>query len=117
MLAIFGGATLLLAMFLGLFQKDAKSILAYTTLGVLGILTMLLGIGTEYAIKAMVVFLIGHALYKATLFMVIGSVDHETGTRDVTFLRGLRGYADHGIGRGFGGAFHVRYPPVFRIYR
>lgn len=90
MLAIFGGLTLLLAMFLGLFQKDAKSILAYTTLGVLGILTMLLGIGTEYAIKAMVVFLIGHALYKATLFMVIGSVDHETGTRDVTLLRGLR---------------------------
>jgi multicomponent Na+:H+ antiporter subunit A len=89
-LAIFGSLTLLLAMFLGLFQKDVKSILAYTTLGVLGVLTMLLGIGSEYAIKAMVVFLIGHALYKATLFMVVGSIDHETGTRDVTLLRGLR---------------------------
>jgi multicomponent Na+:H+ antiporter subunit A len=89
-LAIFGSLTLLLAMFLGLFQKDAKSILAYTTLGVLGVLTMLLGIGSYYAIKAMVVFLIGHALYKATLFMVVGSIDHETGTRDVTILRGLR---------------------------
>jgi len=51
---------------------------------------MLLGIGSEYAIKAMVVFLVGHALYKATLFMVVGSIDHETGTRDVTLLRGLR---------------------------
>ncbi|PXA04749.1 hypothetical protein DDZ13_06155 [Coraliomargarita sinensis] len=90
-LAIFGSLTLLLAMFLGLFQKDVKSILAYTTLGVLGVLTMLLGIGSEYAIKAMVVFLLGHALYKATLFMVVGSIDHETGTRDVTLLRGLRG--------------------------
>lgn len=90
MLSIFGALTLLLAMFLGLFQKDAKSILAYTTLGVLGVLTMLLGIGSEYAIKAMVVFLIGHALYKATLFMVVGAIDHETGTRDVTLLRGLR---------------------------
>jgi len=90
MLAVSGSLTLLLAMFLGLFQKDAKSILAYTTLGVLGVLTLLLGIGSTYAIKAMVVFLIGHALYKATLFMVIGSVDHETGTRDVTLLRGLR---------------------------
>lgn len=89
-LAIFGSLTLLLAMFLGLFQKDAKSILAYTTLGVLGVLTLLLGIGSTYAIKAMVVFLIGHALYKATLFMVVGSIDHETGTRDVTLLRGLR---------------------------
>lgn len=91
MLAIFGGVTLLLAVVLGLFQKDVKSILAYTTLGVLGVLTMLLGIGSQYAVKAMVVFLLGHALYKATLFMVAGSVDHETGTRDVTILRGLRG--------------------------
>ena len=89
-LAIFGSLTLLLAMFLGLFQKDVKAILAYTTLGVLGVLTMLLGIGSSYAIKAMVVFLVGHALYKATLFMVVGSIDHETGTRDVTLLRGLR---------------------------
>jgi multicomponent Na+:H+ antiporter subunit A len=89
-LAIFGSLTLLLAMFLGLFQKDVKSVLAYTTLGVLGVLTLLLGIGSEYAIKAMVVFLIGHALYKATLFMVVGSIDHGTGTRDVTLLRGLR---------------------------
>jgi len=89
-LAIVGSLTLLLAMFLGLFQKDVKAILAYTTLGVLGVLTMLLGIGSAYAIKAMVVFLIGHALYKATLFMVVGSIDHETGTRDVTLLRGLR---------------------------
>ncbi len=89
-LAIFGSVTLLLAVVLGLFQKDLKAILAYTTLGVLGLLTMLLGIGTEYAIKAMVGFLLGHALYKAALFMVAGSVDHETGTRDVTLLRGLR---------------------------
>ena len=90
-LAIFGSVTLLTAVVLGLFQKDVKYVLAYTTLGVLGLLTMLIGIGTEYAIKAMVVFLIGHALYKATLFMVAGSIDHETGTRDATLLRGLRG--------------------------
>ncbi|MFT4901774.1 MAG: multicomponent Na+:H+ antiporter subunit A [Lentimonas sp.] len=90
-LGIFGSVTLLLAVVLGLFQKDLKAILAYTTLGVLGLLTMLLGIGTDYAIKAMVGFLFGHALYKAALFMVAGSVDHETGTRDVTLLRGLRG--------------------------
>jgi len=90
-LSIFGSVTLLLAVVLGLFQKDLKAILAYTTLGVLGLLTMLLGIGTDYAIKAMVGFLLGHALYKAALFMVAGSVDHETGTRDVTLLRGLRG--------------------------
>jgi multicomponent Na+:H+ antiporter subunit A len=89
-LSIFGSLTLLLAVFLGLFQKDLKAILAYTTLGVLGMLTMLLGIGTDYAIQAMVGFLCGHALYKAALFMVAGCVDHECGTRNVTLLRGLR---------------------------
>lgn len=87
----FGGATLLLAVCLGLFQKDVKAVLAYTTLAVLGLLTMLLGIGTPYAFKAMIILLIGHALYKATLFMVAGTIDHETGTRDATLLRGLRG--------------------------
>jgi multicomponent Na+:H+ antiporter subunit A len=89
-LTLFGGTTLLLAVWLGLLQKDLKSILAYTTLGVLGMLTMLIGLGTEIAIQSMVVFLLGHALYKATLFMTSGSVDHETGTRDVTMLGGLR---------------------------
>jgi len=86
----FGGATLLTSVFLGLFQTDLKKILAYTTLGVLGLLTMLIGLGTELALQAMIVFLIGDTLYKAALFMTSGSIDHETGTRDVTVLRGLR---------------------------
>lgn len=90
-LALFGSVTLLLAVVLGLLQRDLKAILAYTTLGVLGMLTMLLGIGTEAAILAMVGFLFAHALYKAALFMVAGSVDHEAGTRDVRRLSGLRG--------------------------
>ena len=86
----FGGATFLTAVVLGLFQPDLKKILAYTTLGVLGLLTMLLGVGTELAFEAMVLFLLGHALYKACLFMTSGAIDHEAGTRDVTILRGLR---------------------------
>ncbi len=90
-LMCFGAATLLLAVGLGLFHRDLKAILAYTTLAVLGLLTMLLGVGSEYAFKAMVGFLFAHALYKAALFMTAGSVDHETGTREVTALRGLRG--------------------------
>ncbi len=89
-LSLVGSFTLLLAVALGIFQTDLKRILAYTTLAVLGMLTMLLGLGSAVAIKAMVLFLIGHAFYKAALFMVAGSVDHEAGTRDVTRLSGLR---------------------------
>ena len=71
-------------------QKDLKKILAFSTIAVLGMLTTLLGAGGEKAIEAAVVLLVAHAFYKATLFMVAGSIDHETGTRDVGSLGGLR---------------------------
>jgi multicomponent Na+:H+ antiporter subunit A len=85
-----GAVTMLVAAAMALGQSDLKRILAHSTLAVLGILTMLLGVGTDLAVKTAVVFLVAHALYKAALFMVAGNVDHETGTRDVTVLGGLR---------------------------
>ncbi|GAB5558627.1 MAG: putative monovalent cation/H+ antiporter subunit A [Synoicihabitans sp.] len=89
-LSVVGAVTLLTGAILGVVQTDLKRILAYTTLAVLGVLTLLVGVGTELALKSMVVFLLGHAFYKAALFMVAGAVDHETGTRDVRLLGGLR---------------------------
>jgi len=86
----FGMITLLLGAVLGLFPTDLKKILAYATLAVLGMLTMLIGFGSELAMKSMVVFLLGHALYKAALFMVAGGIDHGAHTRDVWKLGGLR---------------------------
>jgi multicomponent Na+:H+ antiporter subunit A len=85
-----GLATMLTGAAMALPQRDLKKILAYSTVAVLGILTLLLGVGTELAIKSAVVFLVAHALYKAALFMVAGNVDHETGTRDTSLLGGLR---------------------------
>lgn len=84
-----GAATMLLGVLMALGQTDLKRILAYTTLSVLGTLTLLLGIGTELAAKAAMAYLLAHALYKAALFMAAGSVDHEAGTRDVDGLSGL----------------------------
>ena len=85
-----GLLTMLTGAAMALPQRDLKKILAYSTVAVLGILTMLLGVGSDLAIKTAVVFLVAHALYKAALFMVAGSIDHETGTRDITTLGGLR---------------------------
>ena len=90
-LGIVGGFTMLMSAWLALRYTDLKQILAYTTVMVLGLLTMLLGIGTKTAIKAMVTFTVVHALYKGGLFMMAGSIDHETGTRDLLELGGLRG--------------------------
>ncbi len=85
-----GLATMVTAAAMALPQRDLKRVLAYSTVAVLGILTMLLGIGSELAVKTAVVFLVAHALYKAALFMVAGNVDRETGTRDLNRLGGLR---------------------------
>jgi multicomponent Na+:H+ antiporter subunit A len=89
-LVVFGGATLLWGALSALRQTDLKQILAQTTIASLGLLVLLLGIGTELAMTAAVVYFLAHALYKAGLFLVSGIIDHETGTREVTALGGLR---------------------------
>jgi multicomponent Na+:H+ antiporter subunit A len=52
-------------------------------------LVMLIGVGTEAAITGAILFLIAHAFYKGALFLIAGTVDHATGTRDVTQISGL----------------------------
>ncbi len=86
----FGTLTMFWGAYCGLWQTDLKRILAYTTLSILGMLTLLIGIGTELAIKSAVLVLLGHGLYKSALFMVAGRIDLFTGTREVTELAGLR---------------------------
>ncbi len=85
-----GAITMLVGAYLAWQQTDLKRILAYSTISALGTLVLLLGVGTAVAVKAAVVFLIVHSLYKGALFMAAGAIDHETGTRDITHLSGLR---------------------------
>jgi multicomponent Na+:H+ antiporter subunit A len=88
-LLIFGGITMLYAAFQALFKTDMKAILAYTTVSALGVMVFLIGLGTANAIIAVSLFILVHALYKASFFMLAGTVDHETGTRDIRQIRGL----------------------------
>ncbi|NJY61226.1 putative monovalent cation/H+ antiporter subunit A [Salinimicrobium sp. CDJ15-81-2] len=85
-----GGITMFYAAVHTLFRTDLKGVLAYSTISVLGLLVFLIGLGTQYALTAAAVYIVVHALYKATLFLITGIIDHETGTRDVTRLSGLR---------------------------
>lgn len=85
-----GTLTAVLGPVMALEQTDLKKLLAYSTVGTLGMLMLLFGIGSENAINAAIVYLLVHALYKGALFMVAGAVDHGTGTRDVRGLYGLR---------------------------
>ena len=85
-----GAATMLVGAILALLQTDLKRILAYSTVSALGTLMLLLGLSTKLATKAAVVFLLVHSLYKGALFLVAGIIDHETGTRNLNQLGGLR---------------------------
>lgn len=85
-----GALTMIGGALLALPQTDLKMILAYTTVSVLGLLVMLIGIGTPAALAAMCAMMLAHAMYKAALFMVAGAVDHMAGTRSVLDLGGLR---------------------------
>ncbi len=88
-LTVFGAVTAVGASILALRQTDLKLVLAYTTVMALGTLTMFLGSEATVAIAAAITFLIVHSLYKAALFLIVGIVDHASGTREVQRLRGL----------------------------
>lgn len=88
-LVVAGGVTALWGGAMALRSNDLKKILAYTTLMALGVLILLLGIGTPAALSGFAAFLLAHSLYKGALFMGAGSVDHGTGTRVVDELGGL----------------------------
>lgn len=85
-----GACTLLLGAYVAMFQNDLKGLLAYSTISHLGLITLLLGLNSPLAAVAAVFHILNHATFKASLFMAVGIVDHESGTRDIQRLSGLR---------------------------
>ena len=85
-----GLLTMVIGAVIALFKDDLKALLAFSTVSHLGLITMLLGFGTKAAAAAAVFHIINHATFKAALFMSAGIVDHETHTRDIKRLGGLR---------------------------
>lgn len=85
-----GGLTMLAAAWLALSQVHLKALLAFGTVWALGVLVLLLGLGTPQAVEVAMVLLVAHSLYKACLFMVAGILDHGTGEKNVENLGGLR---------------------------
>ena len=81
--------TMLLGGWMALQQRDLKLILAYGTISQLGFITAIMGIGSPEAIQAGLALTVGHSLFKATLFMVVGAIDHTAGTRNTELLSGL----------------------------
>ncbi|MCX7558756.1 monovalent cation/H+ antiporter subunit A [Sulfitobacter sp. F26204] len=85
-----GLITMVLGAVIALFKHDLKALLAFSTVSHLGLITMLLGTGTAFGAMAAVFHILNHATFKAALFMSAGIIDHETNTRDIRRLGGLR---------------------------
>jgi len=85
-----GLVTMVLGAVIALFKHDLKALLAFSTVSHLGLITMLLGTGTAFGAMAAMFHILNHATFKAALFMSAGIIDHETHTRDIRRLGGLR---------------------------
>ena len=91
-LVVVGGAglvTLVFGAWCAIFQHDLKGLLAYSTISHLGLIVLLLGLGTDLGAIAALFHLVNHAIFKASLFMAAGIIDHEAGSRDMRRLSGL----------------------------
>ncbi len=86
---VLGCGTLLLGGYRALRQHDLKLILAFGTVSQLGLITLLVGLGTRATALAGLAMLGAHAMFKAALFLVVGVVDAATGTRDLRRLSGV----------------------------
>lgn len=81
-----GAVTMVLGGYRSLRQHDIKLLLAYGTVSQLGFLFVLFGSGTQAGLFAGLAMLVAHAVFKSTLFLTVGIIDHSTGTRDLREL-------------------------------
>ncbi|MBO1267855.1 Na+/H+ antiporter subunit A [Arthrobacter cavernae] len=108
-----GLATMLVGGYRALRQTDIKLILAYGTVSQLGFLTMVVGLGRPDAALAGLALLLAHGLFKAALFLVVGIIDHQSGTRDIRKLSGVyRSSRALGIVAGIAAASMAGLPPL-----
>lgn len=89
LIVIVGGITMITGGWRALRQNDLKLLLAHGTVSQLGFMTMLMGFGLYDLAQAGAVLLLAHGAFKAALFMVVGIIDHQAGTRDVRRLHGF----------------------------
>jgi multicomponent K+:H+ antiporter subunit A len=87
-----GAVTFVYGAYIALLKHDFKGLLAYSTISHLGLITLLFGLSTPMSAVAAVFHIVNHAIFKASLFMAAGIIDHECGTRDMRRINGLFKY-------------------------
>ncbi|MEK3758291.1 Na+/H+ antiporter subunit A [Paenibacillus sp. FSL P4-0338] len=127
LVSVTGLLTLIYGSFKAIRQTDLKALLAYSTISQLGLIMSLFGLGSAagfaggrqdaifytMATTAALFHLINHAVFKGSLFMVVGIIDHETGTRDLRKLGGLMSLMPITFSVALMGAFSMAGLPPF----
>ncbi len=90
MVALVGVVSFLITAVLAMTQSNAKRVLAYSTIGNLGLIVACVGMGTSLALTAAMLLLVFHAISKALLFMSVGVIKERTGSEDIDAMEGLR---------------------------
>ncbi|WP_347059128.1 Na+/H+ antiporter subunit A [Blastococcus sp. HT6-30] len=108
-----GVATMLVGGYRALRQNDLKLLLAFGTVSQLGFLMVLVGAGSRELAAAGLAMTLAHALFKSTLFLTVGVIDHATGVRDLRRLSGLgRRLPVLAVVGGLAGASMAGLPPL-----
>lgn len=84
-----GCVTILVGVIFAMAQTDLKRLLAFHTVSQLGYIVVGLALGSDLGLAAGLFYCLSHALFKGTLFMCAGAIQHAAGTRDLRELGGL----------------------------
>jgi len=86
---VLGTIALVYGALAALAERDAKRVVAYSSLSHLGLILLAVFSGSALALAGAVVYIIAHGLFSAALFLVLGAVEQREETRDLARLGGL----------------------------
>lgn len=89
LVAIYGGAVFLITAILAISQSEGKRVLAYSTIGNLGLIILCAGVNTSLAIAVGIMLLIFHAISKGLLFLCAGAIEHYIWSRNIEDMEGI----------------------------
>lgn len=87
--AIVGAFTFLAGAAVAISQRNAKRVLAYSTIANLGLIICAAGMGSKIGLGIAILLIIMHAISKALLFLCVGTVEQEIESRDIEDMQGL----------------------------
>lgn len=84
-----GALTVITAVMMAMVQHNGRRLLGYHAVSQVGYMIMGVGTGNPLALLGGLFHMVNHTIYKAGLFLSLGSVEKKTGTSDLDNIGGL----------------------------